>query len=358
MQKHVVTGISGGVDSAVAACLLVEQGYRVSGLHIRVLDRQTDNLKLEPSPMVVSQRPDFAFPVYTINLSGTFREDVIGYFRREYLEGKTPNPCMVCNRNIKWKGLLEAAAMLGAEAVATGHYARTLHEGERTRLLKGTDMEKDQSYFLWMLGQEELSRTIFPLGPYRKPEVRAMAKTFGVTAAEKKESQEICFIPDNDYREFLKSTMPGRGADLEGGRFIDPEGKVVGTHHGYPFYTVGQRRGLGLSSHEPLYVNRIEADANRVHVGGKSLLRCSRLKAAMLNWIGIDAPSEPFRATARIRYRDTAEPCTVLPETPQLAEVVFDSPKQSVTPGQAVVFYRGDEVLGGGVITGALHDRT
>ncbi len=152
--------------------------------------------------------------------------------------------------------------------------------------------------------------------------------------------------------------MPGRGTDLEGGQFVDPAGNVIGTHHGYPFYTVGQRRGLGLSSHEPLYVNRIEAAANRVHVGGKSLLRCSRLKAAMLNWIAIDPPAEPFRAKARIRYRDAVEPCTILPETPQLTEVVFDSPKQSVTPGQAVVFYREDEVLGGGVITEALHDRT
>ncbi|ASQ91212.1 tRNA 2-thiouridine(34) synthase MnmA [Prosthecochloris sp. GSB1] len=358
MQQHVVTGISGGVDSAVAACLLVEQGYRVSGVHIRVLDQDADRLQLEPSPMVVSELQDFAFPVYTLNLSGSFREEVIDYFRQEYLEGKTPNPCMVCNRKIKWKGLLIAARMLEAEAIATGHYARMAREGKRTRLLRGVDRQKDQSYFLWMLGQEELSRTLLPLGPYRKPEVRAMAKRFGVRAAEKKESQEICFVPGNDYREFLKSTMPGRGTDLEGGQFVDPAGNVIGTHHGYPFYTVGQRRGLGLSSHEPLYVNRIEAAANRVHVGGKSLLRCSRLKAAMLNWIAIDPPAEPFRAKARIRYRDAVEPCTILPETPQLTEVVFDSPKQSVTPGQAVVFYREDEVLGGGVITEALHDRT
>lgn len=354
MQEHVIVGISGGVDSAVAACLLVEQGYRVTGLHIRVLDRTGDDPHPDASPLIVSEHPEYRFPVFTLNLSGSFRKEVIGYFQREYLEGKTPNPCMVCNRSVKWKGLLEAAGMLGGDLVATGHYARTGFESGRYRLFKGTDRHKDQSYFLWMLGQRELSKTLFPLGALTKPEVRDMAVRFGVRAAEKKESQEICFIPDNDYRNYLKSSIPGLEKKLEGGEIVDASGTLIGRHSGFPFYTVGQRRGLGISSREPLYVNRIEADRNRIHVGEKSLLRCKRLKAGMLNWIGIDAPDAPLRAAARIRYRDSEEPCSIVIESPAEAAVDFDRPKHSVTPGQAVVFYRNDEVLGGGVITEAI----
>ncbi len=352
-KEHVIVGISGGVDSAVAACMLIEKGYRVTGLHIKVLDHSDDNLHLEKSPLLISDREEYRFPIFSLNLSGSFRKGIITYFQQEYLSGRTPNPCMVCNKLIKWKGLLKGADLLKGDAVATGHYARIECRNGTCRILKGTDSRKDQSYFLWMLGNEELSKTMLPVGDLTKPEVRELARRFGVRSAEKKESQEICFVPDNDYRGFLKSSLPDLSEKLKEGKIIDSDGTVIGRHAGYPFYTIGQRKGLGLSSPEPLYVNRLDAEKNLIRVGGKAMLRCSRLIAEQMNWTGIGCPDGPTRAAARIRYRDTEEPCSVLPAGENRVEVIFDKPKQSVTPGQAVVFYMGDEVIGGGIITEA-----
>ncbi|MEC9487381.1 MAG: tRNA 2-thiouridine(34) synthase MnmA [Prosthecochloris sp.] len=349
-QLHVITGISGGVDSAVAACLLVEQGHRVTGLHIRILDTTGDDLTPTPCSIDISRDPAFHVPVYTLNLSRSFREKVITDFQDSYLSGLTPNPCTLCNKVIKWTGLLEGCRLLGGDRIATGHYARIDHSGPSPRLLKGRDRGKDQSYFLWMLDRDELDRTLFPLGEYTKPEVRELARSFGVRAAEKKESQEICFVPGNNYREFLKSSLPGLEEQVEGGDIVDDSGRVLGHHAGYPFYTIGQRKGLGISAPSPLYVNRIDAKHNRIHVGSRTSLACRTLSASHLNWIGIDPPSAPIRATARIRYRDTDTPCTIRPTGTSKAEISFDTPKQSVTPGQAVVFYREDDVLGGGII--------
>ncbi len=349
-KEHVIVGISGGVDSAVAACILIDQGYLVTGLNIKVLDHSGDSLNLEKSPLCISDREEYRFPVFSLNLSGSFKRDVIGYFQQDYLAGRTPNPCMVCNKLIKWKGLLKGADLLGARLVATGHYARIECSSGKCRLLKGIDHKKDQSYFLWMLDNEELSKTVLPLGDLTKPEVRDLARRFGVKSAEKKESQEICFVPDNDYREFLQSSLPGLSEKLKGGEIIAPEGHVIGRHSGYPFYTIGQRKGLGISSPEPLYVNRLDAKSNRVHVGGKTMLQSRKLFAGQMNWTGINCPKTATRAAARIRYRDTEEACTIVPAGKKRVEVIFDKAKQSVTPGQAVVFYLGDEVIGGGII--------
>ncbi|ANT65708.1 tRNA-specific 2-thiouridylase MnmA [Prosthecochloris sp. CIB 2401] len=347
---HALLGISGGVDSAVAACLLVDKGLQVTGLNIRILDNAQDNLTLEPSPIVISDDPAYSIPVYTLNLSASFRDTVIANFREEYLAGRTPNPCTLCNKEIKWKGLLLSARMLGADIVATGHYARSICTENGPELHKGIDPSKDQSYFLWMLSREELDQTLFPLGELTKPEVRELARRFSVRAAAKKESQEICFIPHNDYRAFLSSSLPGLEKQVCNGEIIDARGKVAGHHKGYPFYTIGQRRGLGISSSEPLYVNRIEPERNRIHVGGKDSLARDTLTAHSMNWSGIPAPREPFRSLARIRYRDTETPCRVIPLDRNRVEVVFDTPKQAVTAGQAVVFFRDDTVLGGGII--------
>ena len=357
-KEHVIVGISGGVDSAVAACILIEKGYRVTGLHIKVLDHSDDSLQLEKSPLCISDREEYHFPVFSLNLSGSFRRKIIGYFQQDYLAGRTPNPCMVCNKLIKWHGLLKGADLLQGDNVATGHYARINRKDGRFRLLKGADKQKDQSYFLWMLSNEELSRTFFPVGEFMKQEVRELARRFGVRCAEKKESQEICFVPDNNYRTFLKSSLPGLPEKLTGGEIVDAEGEVIGRHTGHPFYTIGQRKGLGISSPEPLYVNRIDAEKNRIHVGDKTMLQGRRLIAGQMNWTGTGCPDVPTRAAARIRYRDTEEPCTIVPAGENSVEVVFDKPKQSITPGQAVVFYMGDEVIGGGIITEALHDST
>ena len=350
-QKKVVVGISGGVDSAVSACLLVEQGYSVTGLNIRVLDSPDEHPSLHPSPLVISDHPDFQIPVFTLNLSSKFRDDVISYFHEDYLAGRTPNPCMVCNKKIKWFGLFEGLKLLDAEFVATGHFASTSFSDGRYRLYKGVDPEKDQSYFLWMLSQSDLAKTLFPLGNLTKPEVRELARSFGVRAAEKKESQEICFVPHDDYCAYLEGAIPGLAAKVAGGDIVDESGKVIGKHRGYPFYTIGQRRGLGVAAKEPLYVNALDMEHNRLHVGKKSSLECRTLIASGLNWIGIEKLESPVEAAGKIRYRDKETSCTIEPLGENEATVSFVSPKNAVSTGQAAVFYRENEVLGGGFIS-------
>jgi tRNA-uridine 2-sulfurtransferase len=349
-QQHVIVGLSGGVDSAVAACLLSKQGYRVTGVNIRVLDTPEQEPVLTPAALRVSDLPEFGFPVYALNLSSRFREEVIGYFHNAYLAGRTPNPCMVCNKSVKWFGLFHAARLLGADMVATGHYARTSMENGRCRLYKGADPQKDQSYFLWMLTREDLSKTLFPLGGFTKPEVRKMARSFGVLAAEKKESQEICFVPNDDYCNYLEGAIPGLGERVAGGEIVDGSDRVVGYHRGFPFYTIGQRRGLGISTGEAVYVTEIDAARNRIRIGGKDALECHALKATHLNWLGIDCPEVPSDAFAKIRYRDPESRCIIEPLGNDAVKVSFPEPKHAVAAGQAVVFYRNDEVLGGGMI--------
>lgn len=353
-QPHVIVGLSGGVDSSVAACLLSRQGYRVTGLNIRVMDDPEHEPALSHSPLRVSDRTEFSFPVFTLNLSGKFKREVIGYFHDAYLAGRTPNPCMVCNKTVKWNGLFEAMHLLGADFVATGHYARSEFADGRHRLYKGVDAQKDQSYFLWMLTRSDLSKTLFPLGALTKPEVRELAREYGVLAAEKKESQEICFVPHDDYAGYLNGALPGLGERVAGGEIVDRSGTVIGHHRGYPFYTVGQRRGLGIATGEPAYVTEIDPVHNRIRVGGKVELQCLRLKAGGMNWIGIDQPETPVEASAKIRYRDRESRCIIEPSGEDAVTVSFAEPKNAVAPGQAVVFYRDDEVLGGGTISGVM----
>lgn len=348
--KSVVIGISGGVDSAVAACLLKRAGYRVTGLNIRVLDTLQEPESLQPSPIVISDLEEYRIPVFSLNLSMRFARQVIGYFRNDYLSGRTPNPCMICNKNVKWHGLLEGARLLGADLVATGHYARTSFTDSRYRLFKGADRRKDQSYFLWMLSESDLERTLLPLGDLTKPEVRDLARSMKVRTSEKKESQDICFVPDGDYQHYLKTSLPGLEKSVSGGEIIDRNGTVIGHHRGYPFYTIGQRRGLGISTPEPHYVTGIDPQKNRLRVGVKSDLECLDLTISGLNWIGIEPPRRPFASRARIRYRDVETPCTVHPLDHGRAGITFRQAKHAVTPGQALVLYRGDELLGGGFI--------
>ncbi|NTV93407.1 MAG: tRNA 2-thiouridine(34) synthase MnmA [Chlorobiaceae bacterium] len=357
MTETVVVGISGGVDSAVAACLLMQQGYRVFGLNIRILDTPQEHPSLAPSPLVISDHPDYQFPVFSLNLSARFSQEVIRYFHTDYLEGKTPNPCMVCNKKIKWFGLLEGARLLGAGRVATGHYARTAAIDGQFSLYKGLDQQKDQSYFLWMLSRDDLTKTLFPLGELTKERVRELARTFGVRAAEKKESQEICFVPHDDYCRYLELAVPGLKEKVAGGDIVDDNGKVLGKHRGYPFYTIGQRRGLGISSAEPLYVNAIDPKQNCIHVGKKSSLDTRSLTVSGLNWINKESFTEPVEALGKIRYRDRETPCTIEPVPYGQATVTFHTPKHAVAPGQAAVFYQDDEVLGGGFISEVNRDR-
>ena len=355
-QKKVLVGISGGVVSAVTACLLLKQGYQVTGLNIRVLDSLDESPSIQPSPLVISDHPDFQIPVFTLNLSSKFKSDVISYFHDDYLGGRTPNPCMVCNKKIKWFGLFEGAKMLDAEFIATGHFASTSFSDGRYRLYKGVDPQKDQSYFLWMLSQSDLEKTILPLGELTKPEVRKLAHSFGVRAAEKKESQEICFVPQDDYCGYLEGAIPGLAEKVADGDIVDETGNVIGKHRGYPFYTIGQRRGVGVSAKIPLYVTGIDTEHNRILVGKKSALETRRLIASGLNWIGIEQLSAPTDALGKIRYRDKESPCTLEPLENHEVAVSFTSPKSAIAAGQAAVFYRNSEVLGGGFIRQVLQE--
>ena len=350
-QKKVVVGISGGVDSAVSACLLVEQGYTVTGLNIKVLDSFEESPTLQLSPFIISDHPDYQIPVFTLNLSSKFRDDVIRYFQDDYLDGRTPNPCMVCNKKIKWFGLFEGLKLLDADFVATGHFAATAFIDGRYRLYKGADSEKDQSYFLWMLSQSDLAKTIFPLGKLTKPEVRKLAHSFEVRAAEKKESQEICFVPQDDYCSYLAGAIPGLADKVAGGEIVDEKGNVIGKHRGYPFYTIGQRRGLGVSSKEPLYVTSLDKEHNRIQVGKKSSMESTTLIASGLNLIGLEKLDVPIEASGKIRYRDKETLCTIEPLDNNSAHIVFNTPKNAVSTGQAAVFYRDSEVICGGFIT-------
>lgn len=347
--------MSGGVDSSATAALLLEAGYEVVGVTLKLwpqdcLSRAEDKCC---GPQAVSDAravcDKLGIPYYLIDEAPEFQKTVIDYFAAEYRAGRTPNPCVMCNQNLKFGRLLSRANQLGAQFIATGHFARLERDPGSGRVLlkRGRDERKDQSYFLFSLRQEQLARALFPLGEKTKDSTRATARHCGLKTADKEESMEICFVPDNDYGKFLRDArlaLPHRG------EIVDMNGTVLGHHEGIEFYTVGQRRGLGIAAPRPLYVIELDPGRNRVVVGGDDALSRSEFIAERCNWIPFDGPEEPFEATVKIRYYHPGTRARVEPLEGGRARVSLHEAQRAVTPGQAAVFYDGDLVLGGGWI--------
>ncbi len=362
MGERVVVAVSGGVDSSVAAALLVEQGYEVIGVMLRLWSEPRASLALEEWAGEDSNRccslesvsdarsvaERLAIPFYVVNAEDLFKRNVVDLFIREYAAGLTPNPCLVCNRTIRFGYLLSYACSLGARYLATGHYARVRHDSwGRFQLCRGADHTKDQSYVLSVLGQEDLARVLFPIGDYTKVEVRSRAAEWGLPTAPKAESQDLCFIPDGDYRRFLARWAP---ESVQPGPLVDRQGRHLGTHRGLPFYTVGQRSGLGIAASQPFYVLALDREHNALVVGRADELEGKRMRTGPVNWIAGEAPVEPLDVEVQVRYRAMPVPGTVIPLPDGGAEVRFSRPLRAISPGQAAAFYDGEVCLGGGTI--------
>ena len=345
MKPVTAIAMSGGIDSLVSASILKETGRNVFGIHFTT-GFEVPRLRAEHDP-VHELGDQLGISIRTVDLSAMFRREVVGYFIRTYRDGKTPNPCLVCNPVIKFGALLTAAEETGAEVLATGHYARVVQGGDgRYQLLKGLDRRKDQSYFLGFLSQHQLSRACFPLGEMTKEETRAYAEKKGLKPVTRSESQDVCFVRENSYSEFLEKYGGIRPAS---GPIVTLDGEIVGHHSGLHMFTVGQRRGINCPSSEPFYVIRLETDTNTLVVGRKPDLSSESCVVEQLNWL--DSPVEfPLEADVRLRYRHRAVPATVLPHGPGKAEVRFSSPQNAATPGQGAVFYMEDRVVGAGII--------
>jgi tRNA-specific 2-thiouridylase len=352
-KGRILAAMSGGVDSSVAALLLKREGWEVVGVSMDLYDYSKVTRDREGTCCSLDDLYDarrvcdlIGIPYYVLNLRDEFRREVIDPFVQEYRAGRTPNPCILCNEYLKFRALLRKADELGAEGVATGHYAVIRREPDgRCRLFAAPDGTKDQSYFLYSLDSDRLRRILFPVGEMPKDEVRRIAADAGLPVYEKKESQDICFVTDDSYTRFLEQ----KGIREERGRFVDREGNFLGNHKGVLHYTVGQRKGLGIAAREPLYVVAIDAEKNEVVLGHENDTFSAGAVVAYPTFVSGAPPAAEFRATARIRYRHPGAPCSVRVGEKRL-EVAFDAPQRSVTPGQALVLYDRDEVLGGGWI--------
>jgi tRNA-uridine 2-sulfurtransferase len=352
---RVVVAMSGGVDSSVAAALLAEAGHEVIGLSMQLYDQRASPetfgscCSLDDLQDAARVARTVGFPHYIVNFEASFQRTVVRNFVDEYAAGRTPIPCVHCNADLKFATLVERAAGLGAAAVATGHYARVGfdEDARRFRLYRGADSAKDQSYFLFSLTQAQLAHAVFPIGHLTKSEVRTAARRIGLRVAEKPDSHEICFVPDGDAGGFVERHAAGLARD---GEIVDEAGRTLGRHRGLHRLTVGQRKGLGLSTGSPMYVIRLEPSTSRAVVGPRESLGETRLTAAGVNWIAGEPPDAPRRLTVRIRHRHADAPALVTATSDAGAEVLFDEPQIAITPGQAVVFYDGEEVVGGGWI--------
>ncbi|GAA4454006.1 tRNA 2-thiouridine(34) synthase MnmA [Nibrella saemangeumensis] len=360
MSKHgrILVAMSGGIDSSLAAVLLHEEGYEVIGMTMKTWDyassggakKETGCCSLDSINDARNISVSLGFPHYILDIRNEFGDYVIDHFTGEYLEGRTPNPCVLCNTHIKWDALLRRADRLDCEFIATGHYANIREENSRFVISKGIDELKDQSYVLWGVSQESLSRTKLPLGHLRKSEIRDMARDRGfIELVTKSESYEICFVPDNDYRGFLKRRIPGLEQQVAGGNFVLEDGTIVGKHEGYPFYTIGQRKGLGIALGYPVFVTEIRKDTNEVVLGLDKALYRDGMVVGKLNLQKYATIEQPIETITKVRYKDSGTPALISQQGEQV-KVLFHEGVSAIAPGQAAVFYEGNDVIGGGWI--------
>ena len=358
-KGRILMAMSGGIDSSVAAMMLHDEGYEVIGITMKTWDyassgtsgKETGCCSLDSINDARSIAVQKGFPHYILDIRGEFGDFVIDNFVDEYLGGRTPNPCVLCNTHIKWSALIKRADMLDCEFIATGHYASVREENGRYVVSRGLDTSKDQSYVLWGLSQSSLARTKFPLGKFKKTEIRNMAMEMGFKElANKSESYEICFIPDNDYRAFLKKRVDGIEEKLDGGTFVNTKGEVIGKHKGYPFYTIGQRKGLEVAFGKPMFVVKIRPESNTVVLGEYDDLQRTTMNVRGLNLVKYSHLNDETEALTKIRYKDPGTLSTVKQTGDETAEVVFHAPVHAIAPGQSAVFYEGNDVLGGGFI--------